>query len=311
LIYDVVVIGAGPAGLTAGIYALRAGMSTLIIDCPSVISQAAYALTIENFPGFPSGISGNELISNMKKQASALGGLFLSGNVNVIEKSAEKGRGLWDIKLGEKQQRSLSVIVATGASAKKLDSKGEEKFLGKGVSYCAACDGIFFKDRPIAVVGGGDSAIEEALFLTRFARKVTIVHRRDRLRAVKLLQDRVFKNKKIDIAWNSIVDEILGDNRVLRLRIKDVLTGCLKDITCEGVFVSIGKNPNTYFLKGLTELDSQGYIVTDKGLQASQEGIFACGDCRDSIFKQIVTSCGDGALAAETCRQYIDALKGL
>ncbi len=311
MIYDVVIIGAGPAGLTAGIYTLRAGMSTLIIDCPSVISQAAYAFIVENFPGFPHGISGNELLSNLKKQVNILGGLFSSGNVNAMERYAEKGQTFWDIKLEGKHYRSLSAIMATGASAKKLDSKGEEKFLGKGVSYCATCDGIFFKDRPITVVGGGNSALEEALFLTRFARKVIIVHRRDRLRAVQLLQDRVFADKKIEIAWNSIVDEILGDNRVLGLRIKDVLTGRLRNIECEGVFVSIGKNPNTYFLKGLTELDSQGYIVTGKNLETSQEGVFACGDCRDSIFKQIVTSCGDGALAAETCRQYIDARKGL
>jgi thioredoxin reductase (NADPH) len=311
LIYDVVIIGAGPAGLTAGIYTLRAGMSTLIIDCPSVISQAAYAFIVENFPGFPHGISGHELLSNLKKQVNTLGGLFSSGNVNAMEKYAEKGQTFWDIKLEGKHYRSLSAITATGASAKKLDSKGEEKFLGKGVSYCATCDGIFFKDRTITVVGGGNSALEEALFLTRFARKVIIVHRRDRLRAVQLLQDRVFADKKIEIAWNSIVDEILGDNRVLGLRIKDVLTGRLRNIECEGVFVSIGKNPNTYFLKGLTELDSQGYIVTGKNLETSQEGVFACGDCRDSIFKQIVTSCGDGALAAETCRQYIDARKGL
>jgi thioredoxin reductase (NADPH) len=311
LIYDIVIIGAGPAGLTAAMYALRARMAVLVIECPSVISQAIYALTVENFPGFPDGINGSEFITNLKKQVNSLGGSILSSDIKSIERHAPGDQDTFHVRTEKAQYDALSVIIATGASAKRLNSQGEERFLGKGVSYCAACDGMFFKDRHIAVVGGGDSALEEALFLTRFAKRIFLIHRRDKLRAVKLLQDRVFSNAKIDIVWNSVIDEILGDNKMLGLRVKNKSTGISADLDCQGLFVSIGKTPNTGFLQGMVGLDSQGYIITDKALETSEKGIFACGDCRDTLFRQIITACGDGALASEICRKYIDAKKGL
>ena len=311
MIYDTIIIGAGPAGLTAAIYTLRAGLSTLIMEDPSVMSQAGYAAIIENFPGFPEGINGIGLVSNFKKQVNSLGGTIISGRVKVVSSRDEQGKGLWQVSSDKGEYKTVSVIVASGATAKRLGVKGELEFAGKGVSYCAVCDGIFFKDKNIAVVGGGDSALEEALFLIRFAKKVTIIHRRDRLRAVKLLQDRVFSDKKIEVAWNSVVDRIWGKDKVEKIRIKDTRSGFLAEIECEGVFVSIGKTPNTGFLKNVLDINENSYIITDKSLKTSACGIFACGDCRDTLFRQIVTACGDGALSAESCIRYIDSMKGV
>ena len=310
MIYDTIIIGAGPAGLTAAIYALRAKLNTLVIEDPSVMSQAGYSTVVENFPGFPEGISGVRLILNFKKQVGLLGGTIISGNVKVVNSFNEQGRGLWQISADKGEYKTVSVIAASGATAKRLGVKGEAKFSGKGVSYCAVCDGVFFKDKHIAVIGGGDSALEEALFLTRFAKKVTIIHRRDKLRAVKLLQDRVFSNKKIEIAWDSVMDEISGKDKVEKIRIKNTKSGALTETECEGVFVSIGKTPNTGFLKNVLDIDENGYIITDKSLKASAYGVFACGDCRDTLFRQIITACGDGALAAKSCTSYIDSMKG-
>lgn len=309
IIYDVIIIGAGPAGLTAAIYALRAKLRTLIIEEPSITSQAGYAAMVENFPGFPEGISGVGLLSRFKEQVGSLGGHISPKGVKAICRYRHHAQGIWQVSSDRESYKTMSVIIATGAAAKKLNVNGESEFSGKGVSYCAVCDGIFFKDRHIAVVGGGDSALEEALFLTRFAGKVTIVHRRDRLRAVKLLQEKAFAEKKIEIAWNSVIEEIMGNDRVEKIRIKDTKSGSLIDINCEGVFISIGKTPNTGFLKNLLDIDENGYIMTDNTLKASVQGVFACGDCRDTLFRQIVTACGDGALAADSCIRYIDKIE--
>jgi thioredoxin reductase (NADPH) len=309
VIYDTVIIGAGPAGLTAAIYALRGKLNAINIEDPGVMSQAGYAAIIENFPGFPNGISGIELISNFKKQVSILGGAIIQGGVKAISSCGEQGRSMWRISSDKGEYKGLSVIVASGAVAKRLGVKGEAEFSGKGVSYCAVCDGIFFKDKHIAVVGGGDSALEEALFLSRFAKRLTIIHRRDKLRAVKLLQDRVFSSSKIDIAWDSVVDEISGSSKVEKIRIRDIRSGSLSEIGCEGVFVSIGKSPNTGFLKTVLDIDENGYIITDKGLKTSVCGVFACGDCRDTLFRQVITACGDGALSAGSCIGYVDSMK--
>jgi thioredoxin reductase (NADPH) len=304
--YDVIIIGAGPAGLTAAIYVLRAGLHMRVIEDPSIASQAGYAAMVENFPGFPEGISGVELLSRFKKQVSVLGGNIIPGGVKAVSRYKGHGQREWQVLSGKESYKTVSLIVASGAQAKRLNVKGESEFSGKGVSYCAVCDGVFFKDKHIAVIGGGDSALEEALFLTRFAKKVTIIHRRDKLRAVKLLQNRAFADKKIEIAWNSVIDEVLGKGKVERIRIKNTKSGSLTETGCEGVFVSIGKTPNTDFLKNVLDIDENGYIITDNGLKASAQGIFACGDCRNTMFRQIVTACGDGALAADSCIRYID-----
>ena len=308
--YDVIIIGAGPAGLTAAIYTLRARLKALIIESPSIMSQAGYAAFVENFPGFSQGVSGTQLLSDLKAQAASLGAELISGDVNGVESLKQKTQNVWQVNTTEKHYPALSIIAASGTSVRKLGISGEDKFLGKGLSYCAICDGAFFKEKEIAVIGGGDAAVEEAIFLTRFASKVTIVHRRDRLRATRLLQERALSDKKIDISWSSIVDKILGENKVSGLRLKNSDTNILTELRCEGVFVSIGAIPNTGFLKNTVGLNDGGYITTDRELKASEKGIFACGDCRDTYLKQIVTACGDGALAAYSCQQYIDQLKG-
>ncbi len=305
-IYDVIIIGAGPAGLTAAMYTSRACLKTLIIENPSIMSQAGYAVLVENFPGFTQGVSGPQFIANLKSQAISLGAELIVGNVNSVKFLKQQNHGIWQINTLDKTYRALSQIVASGASARKLDIPDEDRFLGKGLSYCATCDGAFFKDKEIAVIGGGNSAVEEAIFLTRFAGKVTIIHRRDKLRATRFLQEKAFSNKRIDILWNSIVDKILGDSKVSGLRLKNLDTNTLRELRCEGVFVSIGKIPNTEFLKGVTSLDDNGYVITDRELKTSEKGIFACGDCRDTFLRQIVTACGDGALAAYSCQQYIE-----
>jgi thioredoxin reductase (NADPH) len=311
LIYDTVIIGAGPAGLTAAIYALRAGLDMCVIEDPSVTSQAAYAAKVENFPGFPEGINGVELLSRFKKQVGLFGGHIISGRVEAVNRCEGQAQCLWQVLSDKKSYKTISVIIASGAQSKRLNVKGESKFAGKGVSYCAVCDGIFFKNKHITIVGGGDSALEEALFLTKFAGKVTILHRRDRLRAVKLLQERVFADKKIEIMWDSVIEEIMGKDKVEKIKIKNLKSCSLTEIGCEGVFVSIGKTPNTGFLKNTLDIDKNGYIITDNALKASAQGIFACGDCRDTMFRQIVTACGDGALAVDSCIRYIDMVKNV
>ena len=308
--YDVIIIGAGPAGLTAAIYTLRSGLKTLVLESSSIMSQAGYAAIIENFPGFPDGISGAELIRKQKEQAKLLGTGIILSHVNKIEPIRDNNTKSWSIIADKKSYRTLSIIVASGASAKKLSAKGEDRFIGKGVSYCAICDGVFFKDKTIAVVGGGDSALEEALFLTRFAKKIYIIHRRDKLRAVKSLQDKALSDPKIEVVWSSVIDEIFGDNMVSGTVISNKDTHKTDKLACEGIFISIGKTPSTDFVKDIIDLDENNYIKTDKSLATSMPGIFACGDCRDTFLRQIVTACGDGALAAESCIRYIDSMKG-
>jgi len=309
-IYDTIIIGAGPAGLTAAIYTLRAGLKTLVLESPSAMSQAGYAAIIENFPGFPDGISGAGLIQKQKEQAKHLGAEIISAHVDKVESIRENSIESWSVTADTNNYRALSIIVASGASAKRLDTKGEDRFIGKGVSYCAICDGVFFKDKIIAVVGGGDSALEEALFLTRFAKKIYIIHRRDKLRAVKSLQDKALSDPKIEVVWSSVIDEIFGDNMASGIVISNNDTGKTDKLACEGIFISIGKTPSTDFVKDIIDLDENNYIKTDKSLATSMPGIFACGDCRDTFLRQIVTACGDGALAAESCIRYIDSMKG-
>jgi len=307
--YDTIIIGAGPAGLTSAIYTLRARLRTLVIEDPSVLSQAGYAALVENFPGFPEGISGSGLVQNEKKQVISFGGQIVSGRVKSIEHDNREGRDMWSVVLDNNRYQALSVIVASGASAKRLGVPGEERLSGRGVSYCAICDGLFFKDKEIVVIGGGDSALEEALFLTRFASKVYIVHRRNALRAVKILQDKALSNAKIKVIWDSVAEEILGDDKVTGIRLRNVSKNTSSELGCEGAFISIGHTPNTDFIRDIVDLDNDGYIVTDRALNSSNKGIFTCGDCRDTSLRQIVTACGDGALAGVSCQRYVDAIK--
>ena len=304
--YDVIIIGGGPAGLTAAIYTSRARLKTLVIESYSVPGQAIITDSIENFPGFPEGINGFELVEKFKKQAEKFGAELIVKNVEKIEQLQDG----WRIKAEDKTYTTLSIIIATGAHPRKLDVPGEHKFTGKGVSYCATCDGALYRDKHVVVIGGGDTAIDEALFLTRFAKKVTLVHRRDRLRATKILQERVLANKKIEFAWESNVIEILGKDKVGGVKIKNIKTKKDTDLSCDGVFVFVGYEPNTVLAKGLLKLDKKSYILADEDMNTSKKGIFACGDCRKKLLRQVVTACGDGATAAFSAQQYVEKLKG-
>jgi len=304
--YDVIIIGGGPAGLTAAIYTSRARLKTLVIESYSVPGQAIITDSIENFPGFPEGINGFELVEKFKKQAEKFGAELIVKNVEKIEQLQDG----WRIKAEDKTYTTLSIIIATGAHPRKLDVPGEHKFTGKGVSYCATCDGALYRDKHVVVIGGGDTAIDEALFLTRFAKKVTLVHRRDRLRATKILQERVLANKKMEFAWESNVIEILGKDKVGGVKIKNIKTKKDTDLSCDGVFVFVGYEPNTVLAKGLLKLDKKSYILADEDMNTSKKGIFSCGDCRKKLLRQVVTACGDGATAAFNAQHYVEKLKG-
>jgi len=305
--YDLIIIGGGPAGMTAGIYAARARMKTLLVESVSVMGQAMMTERIENYPGVAE-ISGFELIEKLKKQAQSFGLKSTQGTVKNI--SRVNSENLL-VEAENCRYSTASVIVATGARPKKLNVPGEEKFIGKGISFCATCDGAFFRDKQILVVGGGDTAVEEALFLTKFGRKVTIVHRRDRLRAAKILQERALEHEKINFVLDSIVEEITGSAFVDGAIIKNVKTGKEQKLECEGIFMFVGWTPNTDFLKDLVKLNENGGIITDVEMKTSERGIFAAGDCRKKLLRQVVTACGDGALAAYSAGQYVDEIKGV
>jgi len=311
--YDVVIIGGGPAGLTAGIYTSRARLKTLLIESYSVPCQAVTTDHIENYPGFPDGVNGFELIEKFKKQAEKFGTEFIVSEVKDIkENEAHSGLSLgrmykpvWEILTDGKSYTSRAIIIASGARPKRLDIPGEDKFRGKGVSYCATCDGALFKNKEVVVAGGGDTALEEAIFLTRFAKKVTVIHRRNTLRGTKILQERSFSNKKIEFVWDSVISEILGVAKVSGVKVKNVKTGAEKDLSCDGVFIFVGYTPNTAFLKDLLPLDESGYIIADINSLTSKAGIFACGDCRKKLLRQVVTAAGDGATAAFACQHFL------
>ncbi|MBN1635321.1 MAG: thioredoxin-disulfide reductase [Deltaproteobacteria bacterium] len=309
--YDVIIIGAGPAGLTAGIYASRANLKTLLLGSsfnPSLITTTDI---IENYPGFPDGISGFELVDKLTEQAQHFGLEIISHDVSSIEKISAEGSDAWEIWADQKNFQAYSLIFSTGAEYAKLDVPGEQALTGKGVSYCATCDGPFYREKDVVVVGGGDTAVQEALFLTKFARKVTLVHRRDRLRATGVLRERAEKNEKIAFVLNSEVEEILGDTVVSGVRLKDVNTpNSAKQLRADGVFIFAGYVPNTSLLTDIVEMDDKGYIITDDQMRTSVAGIFACGDCRQKLLRQVVTACGDGATAAFAAELYIDELKG-
>jgi len=308
--YDVVIIGGGPAGLTAGMYAARADLRVLAITGESTVSQVTVTDLIENYPGIPEGINGFDLAERLKTQGVQFGLKTASGDVTAVTRRTWGERDGWEIAAGAMRYGALAVIVATGADWRRLGVPGEARFIGKGVSFCATCDGPFYRNREVAVVGGGDTAIQEAIYLTRFAKKVTVVHRRDRLRATAILQKRALANEKIAFAWNSVVESIEGLDLVQWVRLKDVKTGALRELPADGVFIFVGLTPNTAAFRGLIALDEGGYVKVDANMQTSVPGIFACGDCIAKRLRQVVTACGDGATAAFSAQLYVEDLKG-
>jgi len=311
IIYEAIIVGGGPAGLTACIYLSRARMNTLLIEKALPGGQAILTEIIENYPGFPFGIAGPELMQKMEEQAVRFGLKIEYAEVVEVKIKEDKEDKVKIVKTNNQEYKTLTIVLASGAEAQKLGVPGEEELRGRGVSYCATCDAPFFKDQKIVVVGGGDTAIEEALYLTKFVREATIIHRRDRLRATKILQERVFSNKKINFAWDSVVTKILGKEKVEGVLVQNKKTGKEKVISCQGVFVFVGNIPNSKFLKELVKLDKRGYILTDDNMMTSQEGIYACGDVRKKILRQVVTACGEGATAAFAAQKYIEELKGV
>ena len=307
--YDIIIIGGGPAGLTAGIYATRSRLKTLLLESMAVMSQATMTEAIENYPGIER-IGGFDLIEILKKQAISFGLDCIQEGVKKISLNKNGAHPVWQVDSEPKTFNATSIIIASGAQPKRLDVPGENAFLGRGVSYCATCDGAFFRDKDIIVVGGGNTAVQEAVYLTRFGKTVTIVHRRDRLRATKVLQESAFKNDKINILWDSVVEEIAGTEKVEKIIAKNVKTGETSEIKCEGVFIFAGWHPNIDFVGDIVECTKTDGILTDADMKTSCDGIFAAGDCRHKILHQIVTACGDGAIAAFSAQQYVEKLKG-
>jgi thioredoxin reductase (NADPH) len=301
---NVTIIGSGPAGLTAALYAARANLKPLLIEGLEAGGQLMLTTMVENFPGFREGIMGPELMADMRAQAERFGTEIIQGNVA----KADLSRRPFKLEVSDKVMYTETLIIATGASARLLGLPSERTLLGHGVSTCATCDGFFFRGKPIAVVGGGDSALEEATFLTKFASKVTLIHRRDTLRASKIMQDKAFENDKIDFAWNSEIEDILDVSKgvVTGVRVRDVVSGDRTDLPVDGVFIAIGHTPNTGLFAGQLEMDRNGYIVTGKGTATSVPGVFACGDVQDHVYRQAITAAGTGCMAAIDAERWLD-----
>lgn len=308
-IRKVIIIGSGPAGLTAAIYAARGGLKPLVLEGMEPGGQLMTTTEVENYPGFPEGTNGPEMMDLFRKQAVRFGAEPHFKMVNKVDFS-KRPFTVWTDD--DTKYQSEAVIIATGASAKYLGIESEKKLRGFGVSACATCDGFFYKDKDIVVVGGGDTAMEEALFLTRFGKKVTVIHRRDEFRASKIMADRVIKHPKIDIKWDSVVEKILGEQNqkgVTGVRIKNVKTGKTEEIPCSGFFLAIGHKPNSDPFKGQLEMDETGYIITKPGTSfTSVEGVFACGDVQDKIYRQAVTAAGSGCAAAIDSERWLNGI---
>lgn len=299
---DLIIVGGGPAGLTAALYAKRAGLNILLVEKMILGGMASTTYFIENYPGFPEGISGMELSQRFQDQAKKLGINVSWGNaINVINKKNRR-----EVTVDGKSISAKALIIATGTEAAKIGVPGEDEFRGRGVSYCATCDGAFYKDKNIMVVGGGNSAIEEALFLTRYGKKVSVVHRRDKLRAEKILGDRAIADPKIYFFWNSVVEEIKGRQKAEEVILSDLQSKKKIKIPIDGIFVYIGSNPNSDIVKDIVKLDAKGFIKVDENMKTSAEGVYAAGDIIVKPLRQIITAASDGATAAESARKYIE-----
>jgi len=302
-LYDVIIIGGGPAGLTAGLYTSRAKLDTLLVERMIMGGQVMTTTKVENYPGFPGGIDGPDLMVRFQEHCQEFGLRVDYGEVeNLIDRGGEK-----IVVVDGKELRARTVIITTGAEPRKLGIPGEQEFTGRGVSYCATCDGAFFRNVPVAIVGGGDTAVEEALFLTKFASRVYLIHRRDKLRTTPILQDRLFAHEKIEVLWNSVVERAEGSAAGLNaLALRQVADDARRTLEVQGVFVAIGVTPKAHFLADILELDADGYILTDAECRTSMPGVFAAGDVRKKILKQIATAVGDGAIAAIMAEKYLE-----
>ena len=302
---DVVIIGSGCAGLTAAIYSARAKLNPLVIKGHEAGGQLTLTTLVENFPGFPKGVQGPELIELMQKQASEFGTEFMEGNVTRVDLSKRP----FTLQVDDKQFQTRTLIIASGATAKMLGLESERKLLGHGVSTCATCDGYFFREKPVVVVGGGDTAAEEALFLTRYASEVVLIHRRDQMRASKIMQDRILKHDKIKPVWNAVVAEVLDvqQGHVTGVKLKDTVTGAESVKPTHGVFIGIGHTPNTSIFRGQLEMDEVGYLRTRGGAKTNVPGVFAAGDVQDSVYRQAVTAAGSGCMAAIDAERFLEA----
>ncbi len=302
---DVTIIGSGPAGLTAAVYAARANLKPLVIEGLEAGGQLMLTTAVENFPGFADGIMGPDLMAAMRTQAERFGAEIVRGHVSAVDTSVRPFR----ITMGDETVETKTLIIATGASAKLLGLPSERQLMGHGVSTCATCDGFFFRGKPIAVVGGGDSALEEANFLTRFASQVTLIHRRDSLRASKIMQDKAMANPKIVFEWNAEVMRVLDPEAgvVSGIVVRNTQTGLEKTIPVDGVFVAIGHTPNTALFKGQLDMDETGYLITHHGSRTSVEGVFACGDVQDHVYRQAITAAGSGCMAALDAERYLES----
>ncbi len=298
----VIILGTGPAGLAAGLYAARADLKPLILTGMDIGGQAALTSTIENYPGFPEGVSGNKLAELFQKNAERFGTRIEYDTATEVDLTERP----FTVKTHSKEYKTETLIISTGASPNKLNIPGENEFRGKGVSYCATCDGWFFKDKNVAVVGGGDWALEEGVFLTRFAKKVYIIHRRDQLRGSAILQKRAMNNEKIEFIWNTIVTEIRGNDQMDSIRVKNVVTGEESKMDMDGIFIFIGHSPNTELFKGQLEVDEKGYLIVDKRMRTNIHGVYAAGEVCDPHFRQVITSAGMGAAAAIEATRFLE-----